>query len=141
MKYAVITLILLGIITRPALAELNQDDLNKIRLIAKEEVKTEITASEKRMREYIDLKFENVETRFQSIDQRFDDVNKRFDDVNGKMNMLIYFLCGLIALIAIAIIPQYIFLWRSQNTAEQDRINQELREKIETLEQQRIVNP
>ena len=132
MKYAVITLILLGIITRPALAELTDDDLNKIRLIVKEEVKAEITP--------IEIRLQKVEQKVSNIEGRLNGIEKRFDDINAKINMLTYILCGLIALIAIAIIPQYIFLWRSQKTAEQDRINQELREKIEILEKQRIVS-
>ena len=145
MKTVIFLSILFCLIAAPVVAELTQDDLNKIRLIVNETVDTKISESEKRMKEYIDIKFEGVDQRFddfsKSVDQRFGDVNKRFDDVNAKIIMFIYFLCGLIALIAIAIIPQYIFLWRSQKTAEQERINQELREKIEMLEKRWIQTP
>ena len=152
MKTLIFSTILCCVIALPAVAELTPEDLDKIRLIVNEVVDQKIAESEIRMKEYVNIKFENVDQRFDDVNKRFDDVNKRFDDVNGnvnkrfddingKINMLIYFLCGLIALIAIAIIPQYIFLWRSQKTTEQDRINQELRAEIETLKQKRIVNP
>ena len=54
----------------PALGELTDADLNQIRLIIREEVKTEIkaeiTASEARMKEYIDLKIANVESQIKA---------------------------------------------------------------------------
>ena len=58
--------ILLCAIALPALGELTNADLNQIRLIIREEVKTEITASEARMKEYIDLKIENVNTQIKT---------------------------------------------------------------------------
>ena len=54
----------------PAFGELTDADLNQIRLIIREEVKTEIkaeiTASEARMKEYIDLKIANVDSQIKA---------------------------------------------------------------------------
>ena len=63
MKTRLALSILFSLIALPALGQLSDADLNKIRLIVKDEVKSEITASEKRMKEYIDLKIENVNSQ------------------------------------------------------------------------------
>ena len=68
MKTILVLLILFSAIALPALGELTDADLDKIRLIVKAEVKSEITASEKRMKEYIDLKLDNVNTEFKRVD-------------------------------------------------------------------------
>ena len=65
MKTRLALSILFSVIALPALGQLSDADLNQIRLIVKEEVKSEITASEKRIKEYIDLKIENVERHIQ----------------------------------------------------------------------------
>ena len=118
--------ILFCAIALPALAELTPQDLDKIRLIVKEEIRSEIESSEKRMKEYIDAKIEGVDKQFESVDKQITHVT--------------YVTYGLIALIVAAIgIPQIIMAWRSGKDREQERINQELRQEIETLKQQRIV--
>ena len=53
MKTILFLSILFSAIALPTFAELTDADLNKIRLIVKDEVKSEIGASEKRMKEYI----------------------------------------------------------------------------------------
>ena len=65
MKTRLALSILFSVIALPALGQLSDADLNQIRLIVKEEVKSEITASEKRIKAYIDLKIENVERHIQ----------------------------------------------------------------------------
>lgn len=76
-------------------------DLDKIRLIIKEEidpVKKDVAV---------------MQDKLEGIDKRFDGVNKRIDDlqnhVDKRINIVTYIVCALVALIAIAIIPQYIF--------------------------------
>ena len=68
MKTLILSSILFCVIVMPALADLTDADLDKIRLIVREEIKAEITTSEKRMKEYIDLKLENVSTEFKRVD-------------------------------------------------------------------------
>ena len=73
MKTILVFFILFCISVLPALAELTDADLDKIRLIVNEEVKTQITAvrqeleadrnSEKRVKEHINLNIQNVEKR------------------------------------------------------------------------------
>ena len=133
MKTILVILLLLSVMTLPVIAELDDNDLNKIRLIVKEEidpVKKDVAVMQG--------KLEGIDKRFEGIDKRFEGIDKRFDDVDGKINMLTYIVCALIALIGIAIIPQYIFLFRSNKIAEQDRKIEALTVEIETLKEQRI---
>ena len=135
MKTLIFLLICFSIITLPAFGVLTDADLNKIRLIVKEEVKTEIESSEKRMKTYIDVKIDAVNTKI-------DAVNSRIDSVQEQMTFLLNVIYGLIALIIVAIgIPQVIIGWRSGRDREQQRINQELREEIEALKRQQIMRP
>ena len=101
---------LLCILSLPAFAELTPEDLDKIRLIVNESIDKKISESEKRMKEYMDIRFNAVDKRFDdfkdSVNKRFDDVNKDFDHANN----LTY---ALIALIVVAVgIPQILIASR-----------------------------
>ena len=135
MKTILLLLILSSALAMPAIGALDDADLDKIRLIVNDAIKKEITDSEARMKEYIDLKIEGVDKQFEGVDKQFEGVGK-------QITLLTNVVYGLIALIVAAIaIPQIIMAWRSGKDREQARINQELREEIETLKQQRIVQP
>lgn len=93
MKNILLFSILFCVIAMPLHAQLSESDLNQIRLIVKDEVKKEITASETRMKEHIDLKVSSVEK---------------------QITLLTNFVYGLITLIVVAIgIPQILIAWRS----------------------------
>ena len=137
MKYLLLTSLLLSILT-PALAELTPDDLNQIRLIIKEEIKTElapikeeIKASETRTKEYVDLKIDSLEKN----------MNKQFESVDKRLTHQANMTYALIALIAIAIIPQYIFLFRSRTDEALKKQVETLTQEIEILKKQRITSP
>lgn len=119
MRYFILTLILLSI-HLSAHTELDQNDLDKIRLIVKDEVDKATKDSETRMREHVNTKFESVDKR-----------------LTHQANITY----ALIALIAIAIIPQYIFLWRSRTDEALKRQVETLTQEIEMLKNQRIQNP
>ena len=149
MKTTLILSILFCGIVLPAFGELTDADLDKIRLIVKEEVKTEITAvrqelkaeitavrqeiagvkqelkaeiagSEKRMKDYIDAKIEGVHKRFSTY------------------NWVLYILTPLIVT-AIGI-PTTISAWRIGKDRALERQVETLTQEVETLKQQRIVN-
>ena len=112
MKTMLALSILFSAIALPALGELTDADLDKIRLIVKDEVKSEIGASETRMKSYVDAKIDSLKT---------------------PVTWLIGLLVAIIAVIGLPFAILTIFLgWRSikDNTQE-----------IEALKQQRIVNP
>ena len=132
MKTITVLSILFCVIALPALGELTDADLDKIRLIVKEEVKTEITAvkqelkaeiasSEKSIKEYIDVKIDSVDKRLSTY------------------NWVIYVLMPLI--VAAIGIPTAIIAWRSGKDRSLERQVETLTQEIETLKQRQIVNP
>ena len=133
------TLILFGIlfcmIASPGLAALTDADLDKIRLIVKEEVKEEIRSSETRMKIYID-------TKIDSVNIRIDSVEKRMDGFEKQMTFLLNIIYGLIALIIVAIgIPQVIIGWRSKRDRSLENRIEMLTEEIEALKRRQIIKP
>ena len=140
MKPILVVSILFFSIALPAVGELTDADLDKIRLIVKEEVKTEITASETRTRAYIDVKIEAVE---KSLGARIDATHTQIDGLDKRMNNMWRLMMGLFGLVAATIaIPQIIVAYRdrgrqemqTQQQALQTQIDQ-LREKIEAMQQ------
>ena len=162
MKFMLLLSILFSTIAFPALGELTDADLNKIRLIVNEsekrlqqEIKTEIANVEKRLKEYVDIKIEGVDKQFAGIDKQFSGTNdkfagvdKQFEGVNGKFegverqighttNMMY----GLIALIVAAIaIPQILIAWRSAKDRSLERQIATLTQEVETLKKRQIVS-
>ena len=128
MKTRIFFAILFCMIAAPALAELTDADLDKIRLIVKEEVKEEIKSSEARMKIYIDTKI--------------DSVNYRIDGVEKQMTFLLNIIYGLIALIIVAIgIPQVIIGWRSRRDRSLENRIEMLTQEVEALKRRQIIKP
>ena len=136
MKTILVLSILFWAIALPALGELTDADLDKIRLIVKEEVKTEITgvkteiagvkteiagvkqelkaeiaSSEKRVKEYINIRVDSVEKRLSTY------------------NWVIYVLMPLI--VATIGIPTAIMAWRSGKDRSLERQVETLAQEIE----------
>ncbi len=146
MKTLLFSTVLLCILSLPAFAELTPEDLDKIRLIVNEVVDKKISESEKRMKEYMDIRFNAVNKRFDdfkdSVNKRFDDVNKRFDDVNKDFDHANNLTYALIALIVVAVgIPQILIASRWRKDVQLEKQVQTLTQEVENLKQQRIVNP
>ena len=128
MKTILVLSILFSAIALPALGELTDADLDKIRLI----VNDEIDASEKRF----DAKIQALETRMK------EHMTQQVDSLKTPVAWLIGILVALIALIGIPLVALTILIgWRSVKDNSQEKINQELREEIETLKQRQIVPP
>jgi len=116
----------------PSLGALTDADLDKIRLIVKDEVKSEINASEKRMKEYINTKNESIDDKFESIEKNFD-----------RQNNIIIACIGIpLAILAIGTTVWGILAHRrsGKDRALEEQI-ETLTQEIETLKQQRMVNP
>ena len=123
MKPILLFSLLLCVIAMPAIGELTDADLDKIRLIVKEEIKEEI----KPLKADID----GLKTDVARLDGRLTGVEKQ---VTHATNVTY----GLIALIVVAIgIPA----WRGKRDRDQERKIEALTQEIETLKQQRIVGP
>ena len=140
----VIIILFLLLLTATAFGELTKEDL---RTIIKEEVrpiiKEEITVSEKRMKEYIDLKIETVNARIDGLDKslnaRIDGLDKslnaRIDALDKRIGDMRILVIALIALITAAIaIPQIIIAYKERGQKEMQTQIEQLRQKIEALE-------
>ena len=123
MKTIIFFSILFCTLALPAFGELTPEDLDKIRLIVKEEIKP--------------LKADIVALKIDvaRLDGRLTGVEKQIATITNLI-------CWLIALIVIAIgIPQIIMAFRSRKDRDQERKIEELIREVETLKQQRIVSP
>ncbi len=112
----IIIILLLLLFASSAYGELTKEDVRTI-------VKEEIAASEKRMKEYIDLK----------IDALDDKLSARIDAVDKKLDWVWFMMIGLIGLVTAAIaVPQIVVAYRGRQDM-QTQIDQ-LREQIEALQ-------
>ena len=153
MKTILVLSILFWAIALPALGELTDADLDKIRLIVKEEVKTEITAVRQEIiavrqeitavRQEITAVRQELKAEIASSEKRVKEyINIRVDSVEKRLstyNWVIYVLMPLI--VATIGIPTAIMAWRSGKDRSLERQVETLAQEIETLKQQRIVNP
>ena len=129
-------LILFSAIALPALGELTDADLDKIRLIVREEVKAEIkaeiTASEARMKEYIDLKLDNVSTEFKRVDSQIKTNNSEIGAIRSQTNIFIGILLTIITIL---------FAWRAFRDRATDKQIQVLIADNENLKAQQTITP
>ncbi|MDE0040649.1 MAG: hypothetical protein OXT74_01325 [Candidatus Poribacteria bacterium] len=103
--------ILFCAIALPALAELTPQDLDKIRLIVKEEVKAELTAAKRELKADITA----THTKIEALDTRLQNVEQSVSWVRGKLDSLDKHINWLMALIVVAVvIPQGIVAWSSR---------------------------
>jgi archaellum component FlaC len=134
MKTMIFFSILFCAIALSALAELTDADLDKIRLIVNEEVKKEIATTNK--------KIEGLDTRLRSVEEDISFVRGKIEGTDKQTSLITNFVYGMIALIvAVIAIPQLIMAWRSGKDRSLERQIETLTQEIETLKQQRIVNP
>ncbi len=124
-----ITALSLLLLTSPAFAELTKEDLRAV-------IREEIVASEKRTREYIDLKIAAVNARIDGVENN---LNARIEGVENNLNARIGDLqllqIALIGLIAAAVaIPQIVIAYKERDWKEIRAEIQQLREKVEALQ-------
>ena len=110
MKPIIFLSILFCALTMPAFAELTDADLDKIRLIVKEEVTKEVTDSETRIKEYINLKNESVEKRLTMVTN------------------LVYALIGCIGIPLVVL--TVLIAWRSLKDNSQNKTIEESRPRL-----------
>ena len=122
----VITILSLLLLTSSAFGELTKED---IRIIVREE----IVASEKRTREYIDLKIEALD---KSLNAKIDATNARIDALNKSFDRVWLLILALIGLITAAIaIPQLVIAYREKGQKEMQTQIDQLRKELEAMQQ------
>ena len=132
MKPILLFSILLCTIAIPAVGELTDADLDKIRLIVKEEVKT--------AKEEIKTEMTLINSKIDGLDTRLRTVETNVAWARGKLDSLDKHINWLMALIVVAVgIPQLVIAWRSRKDRVLEKQIETLTQEIETLKQQRIV--
>ena len=134
----VIIILFLLLLTATAFGELTKEDLQTLKEDLRTIIREEIAASEKRTREYIDLKIDGLD---KSLNAKIDAVDQRIDDLKGNVNRI---WLAIIALIAAAVaLPQLIIAYTERKRQKDIEKRQEdlqteiqqLREKIEAMSQ------
>lgn len=124
MKTVLLCSILFCVIAMPALGELTEADLNKIRLIVNEELKP------------IEADIVILKTDTAWIRGKLESVDDQFEGVNNQITHARNLTYGLIALIVVAVgIPQIIMAWRSKKDSTQEQQIKELKQDLEELKQ------
>ena len=139
-----VTILFLLLLASPAFGELTKEDIRTI-------FKEENAASEKRIKEYIDLKIETVNARINALDKslnaridavdqklsaRIDGVEKslnaKIDGLDKRMDNMWRLMIGLFGLVAVTIaIPRIIIAYRDRGRREMQTEIQQLRERLE----------
>ena len=139
MKTVIALSILFCAIALPAVGELTDADLDKIRLIVKEEVKTEITALRQELKAEIASSEQSMKNY---IDAKIDGVDKRLDGVDKRLSTYNWVLIVLMPLIVAAIgVPTAVIAWRVGTDRSLEKQVETLTKEVEMLKEQRIVNP
>ena len=127
MKTIICFSILFCAIALPSFAELTPQDLDKIRLIVKEEIEKEI---------------EPLKAEIASVKDEIASVKQDVASLSGRVAGIEKQITWLMSLIVVAVgLPQILVVWRSRKDREQERKIEELAREIEMLKQQRIVSP
>ena len=144
MKTILVLSILFSVIALPALGELTDADLNRIRLIVKEEVADELAP--------IKVEIISIKTDIGTLKEDIDTLNTdigtlkegvarldgRLTGIEKQVAHATNVTYGLIALIVVAIgIPA----WYGRRDRDQDRKIEKLTQEIEMLKQQQIIRP
>ena len=152
MKTILVVSILFCMSVLPALAELTDADLDKIRLIVNEEVKTEIAAVRQELKSEISTVRQELKTEIAAVRQELkseiadsekrvkDHIDLNIQNVEKRLTTYNWVIYVLMPLIVAAIgIPTTVMAWRSMKDSNQEKKIQELTQEIETLKQ--ILNP
>ena len=145
-----VTILSLLLLASPVFGELTKEDLHDLKEDLHKVIKEEIAASEKRMKEYIDLKIETVNARIDAVDQklsaridgmeqslgaRIDATNTRIDALDKRMDNMWRLMMGLFGLVAATIaIPQIIIAYRDRFRKEMQTQIDQLRAQVEAMQ-------
>ena len=141
MKTTLFLSMLFCAIALPALGDLTDTDLNKIRLIIQEEIKKESSTTNKKI-DALDARIQNVEKDVAWVRGKLDGIDKQFEGIHEQIMHVTYATYGVIGVIILVVgIPQITLTLRSGRDRSLERQIEVLTREVETLKQQRIVNP
>ena len=124
MRLIMIFSVVFLLITTPAKSELSQADIERIRTVLKEDIRLivneEITASEKRMKEY--------------VSQEIKTVNVKIGEMDKRLNQTFWLVIALIGFIAVVIgIPQIFVAARGKEQQAQAEKIEELQREMQLV--------
>ena len=123
----IVTILSLLLLASPVCAELTREDIRTI-------FKEENDASEKRIKEYIDLKIETVNARIDGVEKRIGELDEKLSD---RIKDVWHVVLGLIGLIVATIaIPQIIIAYRDRGRKEMESSQQAMQTQIDQLRAQ-----
>ncbi len=141
MKIILFLSMLFCAIALPALGELTDTDLNRIRLIINEEIKKESSTTNQKI-DALDVRIQNVEKDVAWVRGKLDGIDKQFEGIHEQIMHVTYATYGVIGVIILVVgIPQITLTLRSGRDRSLERQIEVLTREVETLKQQRIVNP
>ena len=148
MKTILFFLIIFCTVVPSAFGELTIQDLDKIRLIVKEEVadeiapiKVEISSMNSEISS-MNSEISSIKSEISLMKTEIGSVKENMASLNGRVGGIEKQITWLMAIIIVAVgIPQVIVAWRSRKDREQDKRIEELAREIESLKRQQIVNP
>ena len=141
MKNVFLLSILFCAIALPALGDLTDTDLNRIRLIINEEIKKESSTTNKKI-DALDARIQNVEKDVAWVRGKLDGIDKQFEGIHEQIMHVTYATYGVIGVIILVVgIPQITLTLRSGRDRSLERQIEVLTREVETLKQQQIVNP
>ena len=130
----ILTILSLLLLTSAASGELTKEDLHDLKEDLHKVIKEENAASEKRMKEYIDLKIETVNARIDGVEKSIDELDKKLSD---RIRDVWHVVLGLIGLIVATIaIPQIIMAYRDRGRKEMESSQQAMQTQIDQLRAQ-----
>ena len=148
----ILIIIVLLVFSMPAFGELTQADIDKIRLIIKEEVEIAVTRSEARMKEYVSQEIDKVNTRISEMDKRLTDkidsldarltteikaLDARIVALDKGLNRVFMLVLALVAFIAVVIgIPQILVVLQRKEVRAQDEKIEAQQKRIQALEKE-----
>ena len=164
MKLILTSTLMLLLLTVPAFSELTPADIDKIRLIIKEEVEQAVTASEARLRKEIAASEARMSKAIEASEERLKDqisleiskVNVTIAEMDKRLSNIFTLVIALMAFIAVVIgIPQIIVaMQRKIQLAQNEKIEAQqkqieaqqeqleaLQRQMETRPQEHIVGP
>jgi archaellum component FlaC len=141
MKTTLFLSMLFCAIALPALGDLTDTDLNRIRLIINEEIKKESSTTNQKI-DALDARIQNVEKDVAWVRGKLDGIDKQFEGIHEQIMHVTYATYGVIGVIILVVgIPQITLTLRSGRDRSLERQIEVLTREVETLKQQRIVNP
>lgn len=131
MKLMMILIGVLFFLTAPAFSELTQADIDKIRLIVKEEVDQAVTASEVRMKEYVEASEARMTVEISKVNITIAEMDKRLNNIFFTLVIV------LVAFIVVVIgIPQILIAMQRKEVRTQSEQIEAQQKQIEALQEE-----